>query len=133
MKRFIVVEGESQGKRMVGSFDETLIKNPDLNLRLSLWIKTPLISPNSEGLSTDSESEELNLFEEFIETSLKNQANKFVGRITFGGAREMYYYISDANSIDAELKQILDMDNVRNFEYKIEPDPHWTIVKSYLE
>ncbi len=133
MGNFAVIQGKSEGKRMIGLFDVQSIENADPNLGWSLWVCTPLIFPNNEGLCENSEAEDLNLFEDMIGEKLEEFKTKFVGRITFDGAREIYYYLENAEKANNVLKQLINVDGARGFQYEMEFDPDWSIVKSYFE
>lgn len=128
-ENFSVVTTEtSDGKQMVGMFDMNA-STPDENLPICVWVKIPLKQPDQNGLSTDSEAEELNNIEDQLESLT---SGRFVGRITFDGMREIYLYVKNA-----ELAQTA-LDNFRGkssyeFESEIKEDPQWAIVGSYLK
>lgn len=126
---FLVVTHETpDGKKMVGMFDRDAM-TPDKNLPISVWVKILLKEPDQNGLSTDSEAEKLNKIEDEIESLI---SGRFVGRVTFEGAREIYLYVRDATAASASL------DNFRNtssyeFEFEIKEDPEWGIIETYLK
>lgn len=126
---FSVVKSETlNGEFMVGIFDMDAL-SPDKNLPISVWIKIPLKKPNKNNFIPDEEAEELNRLEDKIETLIMG---RFVGRITFQGIRELYFYAKDITKTEILLKKFQN-ERIYNFEFEVKSDPEWAIVASYLK
>jgi hypothetical protein len=128
-ENFSVVTTEtSDGKQMVGMFDMNA-STPDENLPVSVWVKIHLKQQDQNGLSTDSEAEELNNIEDQLESLT---SGRFVGRITFDGMREIYLYTKNAELAQSALDDFRKTGSYE-FESEIKDDPQWVIVGSYLK
>lgn len=85
--------------------------------------------PGPEGLSTQEEFESLNLVEDQLVAALKAEA-LFVGRSTYAGARELFFYGSDPGVWETRVAEVMKSFSEYRFEVAISQDSAWT---SYLE
>lgn len=86
--------------------------------------------PDSDGQPFKGEEMVLNHFEDEIEKIIQESTNvKFIGRVTWNGYRNLYYYVQDGKKVNQSLSKILEGENeVRPFQYKIEKDENWNKV-----
>ena len=95
-----------------------------LNIRLHLK------KPSADGLSTAEEFDDLCALEDTIEETLKKYSVCYVGRITYGGHREYYYYSADY-SFKEEILQLMQAYGYR-FDTAETEDPTWSSYKEEL-
>ena len=128
-KTFRIIEGYSQGIKMIGSFIANY--KPDTNIPWCLWIKVPVRFEN--GVISKQEAESLDQFEDQLNNHLDVVKKQFVGRLTFNGYREIYYYISDPDVVNKTLEAKSGIRDLRKIEYEIKHDPKWSILQSYTK
>lgn len=98
-------------------------------LSLSISLK----EPTEEGLTTNAEAEELNRFEDFLERQIKKTTKcVHIGRVTWGGYREVLFYVSEPEIVSSWIQTIIDSGEYRTFSFKIVHDIDWESVSIYF-
>ncbi len=104
--------------------DMGLRESPDRNvLSFFLSLSTTLANPTSEGLPARSDVENLNAWEEVVETRLRAVTKfVFVGRVSWNGHRELLYYVARHQTTVEALKAL---SGTRPFAFTCERDEIW--------
>ena len=98
-----------------------------------LSISIGLANPTEDGLTTNEEASELNLWEEQLERVIGAEHRfVYVGRTTCNGSRELLYYVDAPGNLPATLKKLNEEDGARSFAYLFEKDDRWERVSAYL-
>lgn len=88
-------------------------------------------SPRHDGLSSNAEYD--TLIE--IEDALGNpplRAMLYVGRLTAGGRRDLYFYTSDPTSLEAALRERMAAFPGYAWRFSHRPDPEWRVYVEFL-
>lgn len=98
-------------------------------------ITLPHEKDNKALLPTNSELEELDNFEHFIENNLtqNNINNYYVFRNTYKGIRTFYIVTNDNNGAHEVLKLIKNSAKQRDFEFEIIIDKDWKFYQDFRE
>ncbi len=121
---FSVLQRKVDGLPLVAIVDMGLRELPDKQaVPFFLSLSTSLISPTSEGLPTRSDADNLNAWEEVVETRLQSTTIfVFVGRVTWNGHRELTYYVGNQQSTVEALQSL---SGTRPFAFICEHDEKW--------
>jgi len=137
-EKFSVLEAKLlNGKPVVGSFNMAY-KNYNLksqyNWCLKISIALELKNVTSKGLPTTSESTIANKFEEEIISEIRKITNiQYVGHLYNDTFLDIYVYLNNPEKVNSYLKKKVDEQGIpRGFGYQINQDPHWDIVKPFL-
>ncbi|MBW8638283.1 DUF695 domain-containing protein [Hoeflea sp. WL0058] len=113
----------------IGLFPET----PDLTLMTSCRVQIEMNHPRDDGLSSSEEFESLSALEDHIaETVTKAGEVKFVGRVTHGGQRHLYYYAAMNADFDARLQSAMTRFPDYRYRTQCKPDPEWDVYRNFL-
>ena len=128
---FSVIEGKVDGCPLVAMIDMGLRELPDKqDLSFFLSLSTSLINPTSEGLPTRSDADDLNAWEEVVESQLRSVTKLvFVGRVTWNGHRELLYYVGNQQPTVEALKTL---SGTRPFAFRCERDEKWAKADYWL-
>jgi len=128
---FSVIHGKVDGLPLVAMIDMGLRELPDKQaVSFFLSLSTSLISPTGEGLPTRSDADNLNAWEEVVETRLQSATKLvFLGRVTWNGHRELLYYVGNQQSTVEALKSL---SGTRPFAFTCERDEKWAKVDYWL-
>jgi hypothetical protein len=84
------------------------------------------VNQNKYGHPTNEEAVILNQVEDRITAALKHAVEAhYIGRATTKGARELVYYVRDAEAANALLSKLSKAPTQRAWEYRIAKDPKW--------
>lgn len=124
---FSVLQGNVDGRPMFAMIDMGLRNSPDRQaLPFFLSLSTPLMNPTSDGLPTKSDADNLNTWEDAVESRLRSAGKfAFVGRVTWNGHRELLYYLSTPQPAIEDLKTLADSHSTRPFAFTYERDEKW--------
>lgn len=104
---------------------------PDSDRPNLLWVWVYMKSPREDGLSAQSEFEDLCSIEDQLTTTMLDKFDAvFCGRITTDGRREFYYYAPRAEQLKYVIKKAMDQFRGYEFDCGWKPDSGWT---QYLE
>jgi hypothetical protein len=131
---FSVLQGEMDGRPVFAAIDMGLRNFPDKQrLPFFLSLSTSLINPTSEGLPTLSDADNLNTWEDAVETRLRSVGElAFVGRVTWDGHRELLYYLNSQQPAVETLKTLSGAHSTRPFAFTCERDETWAKVDFWL-
>jgi Family of unknown function (DUF695) len=131
---FSVLQGNVDGRPMFAIIDMGLRNSPDRQaLPFFLSLSTPLINPTSDGLPTKSDADDLNTWEDEVESRLGPAAKfAFVGRVTWNGHRELLYYVSAPRPAVEDLQMLADSHSTRPFAFTCGRDEKWTKADFWL-
>jgi hypothetical protein len=134
-EQFAIFQTEMDGRPVFASVNIALRAYPDKGkLPFFLSISIPLVNPTSDGLTTRSDANDLNAFEDSLESNLRKQGRfVFVGRVTWNGHRELLYYTQDQQPFVRALNSIIASKSTRPFAFVCERDEHWRKVSVWLE
>ncbi len=97
------------------------------------YLTVPLHSPNSEGLTTEEENDDLNGFMSALLNPLAREHDaQFVGRVTTDGARTFYFYVGNPDGLDDSLDQLLSDYRQYEWKFKVEEEPTWETYWEFL-
>jgi uncharacterized protein DUF695 len=132
---FSVFRSEVDGRPLFANLDMGLRDfNEKQSLPIYVSLSTPLINPTVDGLPTDSDSENLNAWEDSVENQLRSRTRYvYVGRLTWNGHRELLYYVDKQEPAMAALRALLESKTTRPFAFVSERDETWQNVKFWLE
>ncbi len=129
--KFSVIQGKIDGSPLVAMIDMGLRELHDKQgLSFFLSVSTSLINPTSEGLPTRSDADNLNAWEEVVESRLQSVTKLvFVGRVTWNGHRELLYYVGNQQRTVETLKTL---SGTRPFAFTCERDEKWAKAEYWL-
>jgi len=133
--KFELLEADVDGHPLIAMIDMSLRKfKGKSRMPWFLSLSTPLSKPDSRGLPSQKEAEELNQWEDSIEADLASSCKyAFVGRVTCDGHRELLYYIDQPEPAVPHLQELINRRTLRPFAFRCEQDPGWSAVSIYLE
>ena len=88
------------------------------------WIK--LRQPNTDGLSSDDEYDDLLAYERGLEEEMARADMTYVGRITTDGTRQFYFYGACATPEDAWYLPVISRFPQYRYQYGSKADPTWS-------
>lgn len=99
-----------------------------------LSVGTQLRNPTSNGLPTSVEADDLDKWEQEVE-SLLTQLGRlaFVGRVTWNAQRELLYYLESNEPSETALNAFSDKKSTRNFRFSCEKDSEWHRAALWLD
>jgi hypothetical protein len=108
-------------------------KRPGLSWQLEITVYSRLLGQN--GMPTAEEVEVLNLLEDEFDSCVgKATDTAFFARATFRGLRRIVYRIQDPEPVDDLLQELASNEHqTREWEYRIEHDPDWTLTQPEIE
>jgi Family of unknown function (DUF695) len=132
---FSILEGTIDGRPLFAMVNSALRAFDGKEaLPFFLSIGTQLRNPTSDGLVTSTEADDLNNWEEALESRLASQGVfVFVGRVTWNGQRELLYYLESREPFMAALKEFSDHQSTRPFKFFCERDSCWHSVDLWLD
>ena len=132
---FSIFEGTVNGRPLVAMVNAALRSFGGKDtLPFFLSIGTQLKNPTSNGLVTSSEADDLNNWEEAVESRLMGRGRfVFVGRVTWNAQRELLYYLESKESFTAALKALSDDHFTRPFKFFCEKDSGWHWADLWLD
>lgn len=124
---FAVFQGQLDGRPVFATVDTSLRSFPEKSqFPYFLSIKTKLESPTPEGLTTDSEADTLNAWEDTVDTRLRSVGKvAYVGRLTWNGQRELLYYTNSDRPFEKALTELRDSKSMRPFAFSLKRDDSW--------
>jgi hypothetical protein len=125
---FAVLEGQLDGRPVFATVDTSLRNFREKStFPYFLSIETKLESPTPDGLTTANEADELNAWEEVVETRLKSVGKiVFVGRVTWNGRRELLYYTDSDRPFEQALTALSASKSMRSFAFLCQRDDNWS-------
>ncbi len=135
-RSWATLKGTIEGKPMVGIVNTsyaTYAAKHDYPWWLRICI--PLVDPESTGLATASDGQALERFQQqILDPALRRTcACHFVGRVTQGGWRELWYYVDTPESVAAALNELVEVGSQRRFTFGCYKDEDWAEVAPYLD
>jgi uncharacterized protein (TIGR01619 family) len=113
------------------SFFLNLAAKPDGNSILRQYVcrlDLNLVAPSEGGLHTEEESGTLLKIEDELNEGLSVSHNgAFVGRVTHGGKRRFFFYLTNADGVEETIKGRLQAFDDYNWSYVVEHDPDWKL------
>ncbi|HTU33295.1 MAG TPA: DUF695 domain-containing protein [Candidatus Acidoferrum sp.] len=131
---FAVFQGRLDGRPVFATIDTSLRNFPDKSkFPYFLSIETKLESPTPDGLTRVNEADELNAWEDELETRLKSVGEVvFVGRVTWNGRRELLYYTDGDRRFEQALTVLSGSTSMRSFRFSSERDDRWSKANYWL-
>jgi regulator of RNase E activity RraB len=107
------------------------LRAPDAERPWLLSIRLPLREPRADGLATNSEATRLGEIEDGLVRSLEAHCGAvFVGRMTWNGVRDLFFYAKRTNELEQALGAALSGTEPRRLLTRKQNDPEW---KHYLD
>ncbi|MBI4242914.1 MAG: DUF695 domain-containing protein [Planctomycetes bacterium] len=132
-----VIQRDDVATPIVGSVDTAYRDYPyktEVPWLLNITVK--MEKDNGVGGPTDKESEILNRFEDFLIHTKRFRTLArihWIGRLTYGGVRDLMMYMDNPEPIHAYLQEIIEKeDHLRSFEYEIVKDVSWESLGAIL-
>ena len=98
-----------------------------------LCVRLPLEQPRSDGLSSPEEAAALHELEERIDDALGAACGaEQVGRLTWNGLRELFYYGRQEEGFQSALDEVMAASPKREVYWRTEEDPEWTLYNDFL-
>jgi hypothetical protein len=134
-EQFSVFQSELDGHPLVAMIDMSL---RDCELKASfpwfLSISTPLINPNKNALTSDTDASALNAWEDSLENAITAECRfVYVGRVTWNGSREVLYYVDKPETLEGRLKGPGGALGTRAFAFCCERDEKWDKISVYFK
>lgn len=96
-----------------------------------LSVRFPLSRPRVDGLTDNAEADELGKVEEALVRSLRTHCDaQFVGRMTWNGTRDLFFYAPRADALGVALGEALGPSPTRRVMSQVREDKEW---QHYLE
>jgi regulator of RNase E activity RraB len=96
-----------------------------------LSVRFPLLRPRGDGLTDNQEAEELGKIEEALVRALRTHCDaQFVGRMTWNGTRDLFFYAPRTEGMGAALGEALGPSPTRRVMSQVREDKEW---QHYLE
>jgi len=135
-RSWATLNGTIGGKPMVGIVN-TIYATYAEKHAYPWWLRIciALVDPESTGLATASDGQTLEQFQQqVIEPTLRRTcACHFVGRVTQGGWRELWYYVDTPEVVASALNELVEVGSQRRFTFGCYKDDDWAEVAPYLE
>ncbi len=90
------------------------------------------------GMPSKTERELLHEFDDLLDANIKGPDLQkpnalFLARITWNKTRELIWRVFDPEIANSYLQQIISDDSsIRQFDYRIDPDPNWKLTEWHL-
>ena len=131
--RWSVAQSERNGKPMFVRRNESagsLAGHVDYKFRVGIAI--PLKNPNSDGLPSNSEMEQLNVIEdELCEGLEREQASLQVLSITSHGMREFVFYTRSPSLASAAIEGLREKTQTHEIQSYVAEDPQWQVYAQF--
>lgn len=132
-----LVQSSEQGKPMFIRYRDGLKDAVGhSSYEFQIGVATPLLDPTSEGLTTDTEAEELWKIEEALDDALStNDEAVFAISITTGGMREFVFYASEWNPeyYENKVKEINKKFPNRGLQFMMQHDKNWDTFRTFTK
>jgi hypothetical protein len=131
---FSVLQGNVDGHPMFATIDRGLRNSTERQyLPFFFSISTPLINPINDGLPSGDDADNLNTWEDAVETGLRSAGRfAYVGRVTWNGHRELLYYLATQQPAIDNLKTLAESHSTRPFAFTSERDEQWAKADFWL-
>lgn len=100
----------------------------------AVWLSVEMRGPRADGLSDNSEVEQLFAIGDALDAVAKAQDALFVGRVTHAGLRDFYFYASPAaqGPLQEALNAAMAGFAPYHFESGVLEDPEWSVYRTFL-
>lgn len=106
---------------------------PDPTRPFLLCVRLAMLRPRPDGLSSSEEAPELNALEKRLDEALTAACGaEQVGRLTWNGVRELFYYGRSDEEIERALRVATEGSPDREVQWRHEHDPEWTFYRDFL-
>jgi regulator of RNase E activity RraB len=96
-------------------------------------VRVTMLDPRDDGLSSNEEFDALVAVETALSDAMTARDNAiYVGRVTYAGLRDFYYYAIDANSAGNAATRGMKASPEYKFEVLSEADAGWTTYRDFL-
>ena len=96
-----------------------------------LWVSISMQNPHDTGLPRDEEINVLFEMEDEVINAITNQHNAiYVGRLTSGGVRQLYFYLGDITNYETTITQSMSKYPAYKFDFGNKDDKEW---KGYFD
>lgn len=125
---FFVVDGKPCSTML----DMGLVTEAPVEERPWLFsVRLPLSRPRADGLTENAEAEELGKIEEVLVRTLRTRCDaQFVGRMTWNGTRDLFFYAPKQEGLGAAMGEALGPSPQRRVMSQVREDKDW---QHYLE
>lgn len=97
------------------------------------YIRLFMLHPREDGLSSNDEYEQLGLIEDQLEQQLHDGSTAlYVGRNTYNGYRDFYFYLTGAEDWDSRVQQAMAPFTSYQFESGTRNDKEWNTYRNFL-
>ena len=126
--KWTVLQGEHQGRAMVVRRNETAKTLDRARYPHRVGVAVPLRAPDSAGLPTQAEADQLNQIEDALVARLESDAAAVhVLVVTMGGVREFVFYAKDPAVANRHLHAVRAGTASHELQSYVENDPTWTV------
>src|SRR5258708_7710670 len=99
---------------------------PDISRPLLLWVWVYFVHPRPDGLSSREEFDTLSDIEDKLTAAVERECRATMGgQITTDGHREFYFYGSEAQNFEEEVRKSLASFEGYDFDSDKREDPEW--------
>ena len=118
---FSIFQGEVDGRSLFATIDMKLRDLPDRQgLPFFLSLSAPPINPTCDGLPARSDADNLNAWEDALETQLRSGGRfVFVGRVTWNGHRELLYHLDGHPPTVEAIRTLSESHSTRPFSFTL--------------
>ena len=96
-------------------------------------LRLTMRDPRDDGLSSEDEYAALSLIDEALYNEICTKQNAvYVGRVTYAGLRDFYYYAADAAAAGKAAGRAMHEIPDYKFEILSQPDAEWTTFRNFL-
>jgi hypothetical protein len=96
-------------------------------------VRLTMRDPRDDGLSSDDEFDALAGIDDALYATMSEHDNAlYVGRVTYAGLRDFYYYAVDAGAAGKAAARAMKKTPAYKFEILSQADADWTTFKSFL-
>lgn len=96
------------------------------------YLRLRMQQPRDDGLSSQSEFDQLIAVEDKLEASLCNDLTAYVGRNTSNGCRDFYFYVSAPDTWSARAAAAMKSFPDYEFQTGVREDPEWSTYRNFL-
>lgn len=133
---FALMEWQKEGLPAIGVINQSLASfEPRLVFPWHLSIIVEFAAQAANGMPTSEERETVDQFGDELNQNLKVNGNAlFLARITWNGTRQFLYRVHNPEIANGFLMDLIDNNQeIRPFEFRMEPDHGWNMAKWYLQ
>jgi hypothetical protein len=131
-ERFMVLSAMRDGLPALIAVNTALNKECSKGFPWLITITLPMAEVAPNGLCSDAESSRLDWVEDRLLRDTEKLEQRYLGRVTWNGAREVLIYVRDPEAYTGALRQQIDSDlGFAGIQIAQEHDANWSLLHQF--